>query len=150
MFRGLNALNLDGKGRLAIPARYREPIVARCTGQMVVTVDPDRCLLLYPLPDWLEIEQELIALPNSKPYARRMQRLLIGHAAECELDGSGRILLPPLLREYAQLDKAVVLIGQGKKFEIWNEHEWNTRRAEWLEAAPSDEELSSEFGSLSL
>jgi MraZ protein len=150
MFRGVHSLNLDGKGRLAIPARYREALATRCNGQMVVTVDRDRCLLLYPLPDWLEIELKVDALPSFKPYARRMQRLLIGHATECELDANGRILLPPPLREFAQLDKAVVLIGQGKKFEIWDEQEWSVRRNEWLAASAEHEELPPELGSLSL
>jgi MraZ protein len=150
MFRGVNSLNLDSKGRLAIPTRYREDLARHCNGQMVVTVDRDHCLLLYPLPDWEEIERKLVKLPSFNPQARRLQRLLIGHATECELDGNGRILLPPPLREFATLDKAVVLIGQGNKFEIWDETTWNTRRSEWLTATDADGELPGELGSLSL
>lgn len=150
MFRGVNSLNLDAKGRLAIPTRYREDLARHCQGQMVLTVDRDHCLLLYPLPDWEEIERKLVKLPSFNPQARRLQRLLIGHATECELDGNGRILLPPPLREFAGLNKAVVMIGQGNKFEIWDEAVWNTRRGEWLNATDGDGELPAELGSLSL
>lgn len=152
MFRGVNTLNLDSKGRLAIPTRYREMLARHCNGQMVVTVDRDHCLLLYPLPDWEEIERKLTKLPSFNKQARRLQRLLVGHATECELDGSGRILLPPPLREFATLNKSVVMIGQGNKFEIWNEEAWNRRRAEWLtqEEAQQDGDLSAGLESLSL
>jgi MraZ protein len=150
MFRGVSTLNLDAKGRLAIPTKYRERLAAYCNGQMVLTVDRDQCLLLYPLPDWEEIERKLVKLPSFNAQARRLQRLLIGHATECELDGNGRILLPPPLREFAGLDKGVVLIGQGHRFEVWDENTWNTRRTEWLAAGEGDGELPPELGSLSL
>ena len=150
MFRGVNALNLDIKGRLAIPTRYRDEIVRLANGRMVITVDRDHSLLLYPLPEWEEIERKLVKLPSFNVQARRLQRLLIGHATEVEMDGNGRILLPPLLREFAGLDKAVVMIGQGNKFEIWDEAKWNERRAEWLTAAEGEGELPDELGSLSL
>jgi len=149
MFRGVTALTLDGKGRLAIPARYREAVMARCNGQLIVTVDHDPCLLLFPLPDWLAIEEQLGLTSNVNPQVRRMQRLLIGHATECELDASGRILLPAPLREYARLDKGVMFVGQGRKFEIWDEREWITRRAEW-QAQGMSGALPPELGSLSL
>lgn len=150
MFRGISPLTLDSKGRLAVPTRYREALARQCEGQMVVTVDYDGCLLLYPLPEWEEIERKLVKLPTLNAATRRLQRLLIGHATELELDGNGRILLPPPLREFATLDKAVVLIGQGNKFEIWDEAKWNTRRAEWLSATGGEGELPDELGSLSL
>lgn len=153
MFRGVNALNLDSKGRLAIPTRYRDELVRAAQGHVVITVNPvdqDHCLLLYPLPEWEEIERKLVKLPTLNAATRRLQRLLIGHATELELDGNGRILPPPPLREFAALDKAVVLIGQGNKFEIWDEAKWNTRRAEWLSETGGGGELPDELGSLSL
>jgi MraZ protein len=150
MFRGLASLNLDSKGRMAIPTRYREQLLRHCNGQMVVTVDRDHCLLLYTLPDWEEIERKLVRLPSFNKQARRMQRLLIGHATECEMDGNGRILLPPALREFAGLDKAVVLIGQGNKFEVWADEKWTARRSEWLSEPDDNGELPDELGSLSL
>lgn len=150
MFRGVNSLTLDGKGRLAIPTRYRETLDRDCGGRLVVTVDRDHCLLLYPLPEWEEIERKLTRLPSLNEQARRLQRLLIGHATECDMDGNGRILLPPPLRTFANLERAVVLIGQGNKFEIWDEQQWNVRRAEWLTEAAAPGALPIELESLSL
>lgn len=150
MFRGVTTISLDAKGRMALPTRYRERLMARCDGRMVVTVDRDSCLLLYPLPEWEEIERKLVRLPSLNAQARRLQRLLIGHATECELDGSGRILLPQPLREFANLDRRIVLIGQGNKFEIWDETTWNERRDDWLAAQHDEEALTAELGSLSL
>lgn len=136
---------------MAFPSRYRDKLVSYCDGQLVVTVDRDHCLLVYPLPDWEVIEQKLVRLPSLNRQARRLQRLLIGHATECQLDGSGRILLPPPLREFAGLDKKTVLIGQGNKFELWDEQTWAQNRDAWLaEAAEEDGELSEELESLSL
>ncbi len=137
---------------MAMPTKYRDRLMDRCAGQMVVTVDRDHCLLLYPLPEWEEIERKLVKLPSLQKQARRLQRLLIGHATECELDSHGRILLPPPLREFAGLDKRIVLIGQGNKFELWDEQAWSDRRDQWLaEAAEEDGlELPDELESLSL
>ncbi len=135
---------------MSFPSRYREKLVDLCDGQIVVTVDPDRCLLVYPLPQWEEIEQKLVRLPSLKPHARRLQRLLMGHATEAQLDGAGRILLPTPLREFASLEKKVVLIGQGNKFELWDEATWAERCDQWLAEAADDLELSEELESLSL
>ncbi|GMR20756.1 MAG: division/cell wall cluster transcriptional repressor MraZ [Gammaproteobacteria bacterium] len=152
MLRGVNTLNLDSKGRMAMPTKYRDRLHKRCEGAMVLTVDSvESCLLLYPLPDWEDIERKLVKLPSLNRQARRIQRLLIGHATECELDASGRILLITPLREFAFLQKSIVLIGQGNKFEIWSEETWNTRRSEWLEMNDDDNEgLPPELVSLSL
>ena len=149
MFRGATKVTLDAKGRLAIPTRYRERIAARCDGQLVCTVDRDYCLLLYPLPDWEEIERKLIRLPSLNKQARRLQRLMVGYASELELDGHGRILLPRELRDFAALDRQAILIGQGNKFELWDEERWNEKRDSWLS---DDDELGlpSELESLSL
>jgi len=150
LFRGVNTLNLDAKGRMAMPSKYREKLTAQCSGQLVVTLDlNDPCLLLYPLPAWEEIERQLVRLPNINAQTRKLQRLLIGHASECEFDNSGRILIPPLLRERVNLEKRVTLIGQGKKFEIWDEQTWNDQRDSWL--TESDEDgLSADLESISL
>lgn len=152
MFRGINAINLDAKGRLAIPTRYRDQLKQDCGGQFVLTIDTDvSCLLLYTLQEWEVIETKLQALPSFNQTARRIQRLLIGHATDTEMDGNGRILVPPLLREYADLNKKVMLIGQGKKFEVWDEQQWNQGRDRWLaEEAEGQGELPDEMKSLSL
>lgn len=151
MFRGPTKVTLDAKGRLAIPTRYRERIAARCDGHLVVTVDRDYCLLIYPLPDWEEIERKLVRLPALDRKARRLQRLMVGHATEVEIDGHGRILLSKELREFAGLEKHTVLIGQGNKFELWDEERWNEKRDSWLDDEEGDElPLSAELESLSL
>ncbi|MEQ6343038.1 MAG: division/cell wall cluster transcriptional repressor MraZ [Gammaproteobacteria bacterium] len=148
MFRGVTSLSLDTKGRMAMPAKYRDRLQDLCGGQLVITVDrDDRCLLVYPLPEWEEIERKLAKLPSLNKQARRLQRLLIGHATECELDSAGRILLPPKLREYAGLDKQVMLLGQVNKFELWDEQVWN---AIWSNEEAGEEGLSAELESLSL
>lgn len=104
---------------------------------MVTTIDSiERCLLLYPLAEWSEIERKLVRLPSLDPAAQRLKRLLLGHASDCELDAAGRVLLAPPLREYAKLSKHVVMIGQGNKFEVWDEAIWNERREQWLGAGP--------------
>jgi len=150
LFRGVNSITLDAKGRMAMPTRYRDRLTSHCDGQLVVTVDRDHCLLLYPLPEWEILERKLVKLPSLNKQARRLQRLLIGHATEMELDGNGRILLPPPLREFAELDKRIVLIGQGNKFEIWDEAQWAERRDQWLNEVDGDEGLPTELESLSL
>jgi MraZ protein len=150
VFRGVTHINLDAKGRIAFPSRYRERLGALCDGNLVVTVDRDHCLLVYPLPEWEHIEQKLVRLPSLNRSARRLQRLLIGHATECQLDGSGRILLSQPLRDFAGLDKKTVLIGQGNKFELWDELAWTQRRDEWLAEAAESEDLPGDLESLSL
>jgi MraZ protein len=140
MFRGINAISLDAKGRMAIPTQYREVIVDEAEGAMVVTIDTeDRCLMLYTQPQWQDIEDQLSALPTFNPVTRRIQRLLIGHANDLQLDKNGRILIPPILREYAGMDKNIMLVGQGKRFEIWGESQWELGRDSWLAADFSDE-----------
>ncbi len=150
MFRGANNVNLDSKGRVAIPTRYREPLLGHCNGDMVVTIDTDeKCLLIYPQPEWEDLQRKVEALPSFETANRRVQRLLIGHATDIPLDGSGRILLTQPLRDYAQLDKRAVLLGQGKKLELWNEEIWLARRDDWL-ADSSDQPVSDALKSLSL
>jgi MraZ protein len=151
VFRGVNSLNLDTKGRMVMPTRYRERLADTCAGQMVITVDTsDRCLLLYPLPEWELVERKLQKLPSLNKSARRMQRLLIGHATDVELDSAGRLLLPPPLREFAGLEKRAVLIGQSNKFEVWSEELWAASRAEWLAEDDEGEDLPPEMESISL
>jgi MraZ protein len=152
VFRGVNGVNIDVKGRIVVPTRYRDRLLQESRGCVVLTIDTEeRCLLLYPIAAWEEIENKLAALPSFNPAARRIQRLLIGHATEAELDSQGRILLPPLLREYAGLSKKTVLVGQGKKFELWDEEHWQERRSKWLDEECNDEtNIPDEMKSLSL
>ena len=124
MFRGAAQLSLDSKGRLAIPSRYREELLTRCARRLVITADFDKCLLLYPLPDWEPIQQKLMSLSSLNPRIRDLQRQLIGYAEDIELDAAGRVLISPTLRDFAALEKNVVLLGQGNKFELWDKEQW--------------------------
>ena len=152
MFRGPTLLNLDTKGRLVMPTRYRDALLEQCSGQLTITIDTeDRCLQLYPMPKWLEIERNLNALPSFNKAARRVQRLLVGHATEMEMDNAGRISIPPVLRSYASLDKKIMLIGQGHRFEIWAEEVWNQKLDEMLaEEGEGDEGLPDQMKQLVL
>jgi MraZ protein len=149
VFRGATKITLDAKGRLAIPTRYRERIATRCDGQLVITLDRDHCLLIYPLPDWEEIERKLVRLPSLQKRSREMQRIMLGYATEVDVDGAGRILLSRELREVAGLERTAMLIGQGHKFELWDEERWNAIRDDWLNA-DDDGDLPPELESLSL
>ncbi len=136
MFRGNHPLNVDAKGRLAIPTRFRESLREACGGSLVLTINlTERCLNVYPFPQWKRIEDELQKLPAFDRKAQAINHLLIGNAAECDMDGQGRILVPPSLREWANLDRRVHLVGQGEKFELWNEGAWAACRDEWHKQA---------------
>lgn len=134
MFRGNSKLTVDAKGRLAVPKHHRDRLETDGITGLMVTADPSHCLLIYPMPDWLEIETKLMSLPNTDPHVRAMQRLYVGYAAETEFDVNGRILLPEVLREYASIGKKARLIGQGKKFELWGEEAYQASSEKW----PSD------------
>jgi MraZ protein len=130
VFRGVTHLALDNKGRLAVPAKHRDALAGASDGRVVLTADPGHCLLLYPLPEWEPIQKRLMALSSFNDRIRSLQRLLVGHADDVDLDGAGRILVPPALRTYAGLDKHVVLVGQGNKFELWDEARWQEQTAQ--------------------
>lgn len=151
MFRGENKVTLDAKGRLAMPTRYRDGIVEDAAGRIVVTIDhAERCLLIYALPDWEEIERKLSKLPALDPLARSLQRLMIGHATDVELDSAGRVLIPPNLREYAGLTRDVVLSGQGTRFELWDEALWVAQREASIKLHQSGQALSPELTAILL
>ena len=154
MFRGASSINIDAKGRMAMPVRFRDLFNVDSeaeSAQLVVTIDTEEsCLLIYPLTEWNLIQQKLEQLPSFNPSARRIQRLLIGHATDLDLDANGRILLPSLLREYAQLEKKVILLGQGKKIELWSESLWNARRETYLQVNSDTQELPELLHQLSL
>jgi|TARA_X000000950_G_scaffold128698_1_gene160789 MraZ protein len=138
VFRGVQHINLDAKGRLSVPARQRESILDISAGSLVVTIDTQSaCLVIYPLKEWERIERDVQDLPTLNPAVRRFQRLVLGYASDLDLDGNGRILLPSALRDYAQLEKRVVLVGQGNKLELWSEPLWES---ECLAALAADED----------
>lgn len=147
MFRGGSEISMDGKGRIAMSARHRDELMARCSGRIVITIDDvHRCLFIYPEPEWEAVEAPIAAMPASDPKARRLQHLRIGHARELVLDNTGRVLIPPELRTYAGLVKDLKLVGTGKYLELWDLKTWETQFEKWLsepaaaEAAPSEEQ----------
>lgn len=151
MFRGVQHINMDAKGRLAMPSRQREPLLASCEGKIVVTIDTQStCLVVYPLPEWERIEKDIQGLPALKPAVKRFQRLVLGYATDLELDGSGRVSIPPALREYAQLEKKAVLAGQGNKLELWSESLWLEECEQALKGSAAGEELPEELTTLLL
>ncbi len=133
MFRGISKLTVDAKGRLAMPKHHRDRLEADGVTRLMVTVDTDHCLLIYPMSDWLEIEAKLMSAPNTNPHIRKMQRLFVGYASEVEFDVNGRILLPQALRDFAGIKKKTVLIGQGKKCELWSEEKFDAASEMWPE-----------------
>jgi MraZ protein len=146
VFQGSQSINMDAKGRMAIPSKYRDVLTAACSGRLVVTANPyERCLNIYPEHQWRDVAATLSALPNAKKSVRRIQRLVLGNATELEMDGNGRVLLPAILREYAGLDKKLVLVGLNEKAELWSEESWNALLEE-----QDDDELAEELQGLTL
>jgi MraZ protein len=131
MFQGAAQLNLDNKGRLAIPGRS-------CAGNLVLTADADGCLLVYPQPEWQPIREKLLKLSALNPKIRALQRRLIGYAEDVVMDGAGRVLISPTLRSYASLEKHVLLVGQGNKFELWDEVKWQAQHEAALSFTQDD------------
>lgn len=130
MFSGRHALNLDAKGRLAVPTRHREKLNASCGGRVVLTQHPmDNCLVIYPEAQWELIAGQVAALSDATPQERALKRRFLGQAVEMELDGSGRILVPTELRELINLDKKAMLVGILHRFELWAEDAWLAEQA---------------------
>ena len=122
---------MDIKGRVALPKNQRDRLEKDGIRDLVVTVDPDGCLAIYPAPLWDEIEAKVMALPATSKYVKVLQRLYVGYATDIELDTAGRMLVPTELRSRTNIDRKVVLIGQGKKLELWDERTWEEDSAKW-------------------
>ena len=137
VFRGGPVLTLDGKGRITVPARWRDVLMATVQGQMVVTKNPDGCLSLYPLPVWEAFENNVLALTTEDDAWRRF---FIGSATEVELDSAARVLIPPELRAWAGLERDVKFMGVGSHFELWDSARHDARETEAL-ARPRPETL---------
>lgn len=152
MFRGASAITLDSKNRITMPRRYREELLTDCHGKMICTVDIQHpCLLLYPLPEWEEIELKLCSLSSMNQQERLLQQVLLGNATECDMDKNGRILINGPLRQHASLEKSIMLVGQLKKFEIWNEAAWQAQMQQGISKIQSGEiELTERLLDLSL
>lgn len=127
VFQGANQVNLDAKGRMAVPARVREPLTQGGTVGLVLTAHPEGCLLLYPQPAWEPIRAQVMAFPSLNRELSLWKRLLVGFAQETEPDGAGRLLIPPELRDFAKITRPVMFVGQGSHFEIWDLEQWNAQ-----------------------
>ena len=152
MFKGFSTISIDAKGRLAIPARHRDQLSVDDAGALILTLNPwDRCLWLYPASQWEIIETKLQGLSDFDHESRRTKQIIRGYATDCSLDGQGRVLLPTELRNFALLDKRIAFLGQGNKFEIWDEVIWNQQRDAWLEGVNDrDGSVSTVLNTLSL
>lgn len=150
MFFGETAITLDAKGRIAMPTRYREDLMSACEGRLVLTYSAfdSGCLWLYPESEWSRVREQVMALSTFNSSHRSLQRRLVGSATQIEADGNGRLLLPQTLRQVANLEKRVVLMGMGQRFEIWNENILSQRRIE--EERQMQSESSSEMSQLVL
>jgi transcriptional regulator MraZ len=146
VLNGVAKLTLDDKGRIAFPSRYREGLMGECAGNMVMTVDHEDRLIIYPLYEWEKVEIKLQKLSSFKKAEAKIKRLYLGHAHDCKMDKNGRMTIPPYLREKTKLEKQVVLLGVGNKFELWDDSSWEK---EW-ENDDSDIEITEELQSLSL
>jgi MraZ protein len=125
MFRGTTNLSMDAKGRLAVPSKHRDALLAQAGGSLILTAHPHGCLLLYPQPAWEPIEAKIMSLSSFDKQSSSLQRLLVGYVEEFTLDSAGRMLVSPSLREFAKLEKEVMLVGQGSHFEMWNLSAWH-------------------------
>jgi MraZ protein len=154
LFRGVSQINLDAKGRLAVPTRYRSELQESCECQMIITVAVDErcigekgCLWLFPLHEWEQVELSISKLPTLNKMTGKLRRFLIGNATESEMDAQGRLLVPEKLRKFAEMEKHIFLVGQLNKFEIWNDNAWVNKENEWMNG--DDSEGLEELGSLS-
>ena len=152
MFSGVNNINLDAKGRMAVPARHKDLLATDGVDQLMVTLaHRGNCLLVYPMPAWQVLEKRLMKLSDLNQSVYQLKQILLGHASQCGLDGSGRILIPPLLREHVEIDKRSSLVGMGNRLELWQEETWSAQRAESLsQIGEMDLESSEELAGLNL
>lgn len=139
-FKGGPVLTLDGKGRITVPSRWRDVLMSAVAGQLMVSKSHVRCLSLFPRPVWDQFEDRLNALPAS---ADGLRRLYIGSATEAVIDGASRVLLPPELRTWAGLEREVVFMGLGNRFELWDKARYDAH-----EAAVLEQDMSSQLDTL--
>ncbi|MBX2808925.1 MAG: division/cell wall cluster transcriptional repressor MraZ [Cellvibrionaceae bacterium] len=147
MFYGSHAINMDAKGRIAIPTRVRDLLQEHCAGKLVLTAHTEnRCLHLFPEPHWQDLLPKIEAWPSFNKKARRAKLLLLGHACPLVLDASGRVLVPPTLREYAALEKKLMLVGQGKSLELWSDEHFR----QYLDESADDDDMPESMQTLAL
>ncbi len=124
MFRGRYEHTIDQKGRLSIPAHFRELLSDHYKEEKLIVTNLDQCLWAYPVKEWNKVEDKIAALPQMKPEVKALQRFFVSAAAECPLDPNGRIVVPTTLRNYGAITKDVVLVGMTNRIEIWSKERW--------------------------
>ncbi len=140
MFRGRFDYSIDEKGRINLPSRFREVLNANYDERLIVTTF-DSCLWAYPVSEWQAIEEKIAALPQFRAEVKALQRVFVSGATECLLDKQGRIIIPPSLRDYADLKKDVVFVGMTKRIEIWAKERWEpvfTGSQQMIESSPNN------------
>ena len=130
MFQGASSLSLDGKGRLSMPTRHRDVLSATAANLVTVTKHPHGCLMIFPRPEWQTFRERISALPMS---AQWWKRIFLGNAMDCELDGTGRVLISPELRDAAGITKDAVLLGMGAHFELWDKATYDALEAKAMQ-----------------
>ena len=130
MFRGSFEHSLDSKGRVSVPSKFRDIIADRYDGRLVLAMDYDKCLTVYPLEEWEKLEEKIKTLSLVKQEVKDFRRFLLSSATECELDKQGRILLPSPHREHAGISKNVTFVGIIDKIEIWDVKTWEARNSQ--------------------
>ena len=130
MFQGASSLNLDGKGRLSVPTRHRDALLAMAQGQVTLTKHPHGCLMLFPRTEWLQFRERIAQLPMS---AQWWKRIFLGNAMDVDMDATGRVLVSPELREAVGLTKEVVLLGMGNHFELWDKATYEAHEAKAMQ-----------------
>ena len=124
VFQGAAQISLDAKGRMTVPTRTRDPLTQGGTVRLVLTAHPDGCLLLFPSPAWDPIRTRVMSFPSLDRQFSVWKRLLVGFAQDVEIDGAGRLLLPPEMRDFAHINRQVMFVGQGSHYEIWDLEQW--------------------------
>ena len=148
MYRGATILSLDGKSRFAVPTKYREHLLIESSGAMVLTAHPHGCLLLYPKEAWTPIQSKIMQLSSFDKKSSGLQRLLVGYAEDSIVDGAGRLLISQVLRDFADIKKTIMFVGQGTHFELWNQEIWNQEINKI--STNKDDDLPDELGGFAL
>ena len=131
VFQGASSLSLDAKGRLSVPTRHRDVLLATAGGQLTITRHPHGCLMIFPRPEWEKFREKIAALPMN---AQWYKRLFLGNAMDVDMDGTGRVLVSPELRAAASIQRETLLLGMGSHFELWDKATHDAKEAEALAA----------------
>ena len=135
VFQGASSLSLDAKGRLSVPTRHRDVLSATAAGQLTITKHPHGCLMVFPRPEWEKFRERIAALPMD---AQWWKRIFLGNAMDVEMDGTGRVVVSPELREAAGISKEAVLLGMGSYFELWDKSTYDAQEAKAMQGAMPD------------